>query len=618
MPDALIRQVQTDETIPYHGSPSPIPGLIYLSDYDLGKNNHAYYDTVVADYNLSTGNFTAWNSGWSYRNDGVDIERNSDEVNSNGHHIGFVNEGEWLKYTVNIDQTAVYKAKIRVATQETGGEFFLSINDQEVTTTQVVSSTGGWTQFTTFEIDDIILPQGEHSLKLHINNDTPANYSSIEFELTGNVEDLALNALNGKTCEDEASVEITISESVLASSLVGTEGDFSLNVNGENRNIISVNPHPTKDRTILLGVEGFLITGDEILASYSGNTIQSESNKTLDTFTDLVINNVSPNRFIIPTLIEVEDYDFMIGMNLEDSEDEGGGQNFGFTDPGDYADYSIFVPEGGLYGIKFRVAGFNEGQIGLYTVAENDVETELVVVNTVITGGWQTWTTVADNLSIEAGPHKLRMKVLAGGFNFNWFEFDVPDSDGDGVPDDLDNCPNTPANAIVDVNGCEVFNVSSDNYILSVSSVTCRSENNGSISLTATENFEYSVSLTGETISLTENFTSEINFENLSAGIYTLCITINGQPNYEQCFTVIVVEPDELSVSLNRTSNTSNLNITLAGGEVYYITLNDETLITDERQIELPLSNGVNELSIRTNKNCQGIYEKPYSLILNR
>ncbi len=615
VPDALIRQVQTDETIPYHGSPSPIPGLIYLSDYDLGKNNHAYYDTVVADYNLSTGNFTAWNSGWSYRNDGVDIERNSDEVNSNGHHIGFVNEGEWLKYTVNIDQTAVYKAKIRVATQETGGEFFLSINDQEVTTTQVVSSTGGWTQFTTFEIDDIILPQGEHSLKLHINNDTPANYSSIEFELTGNVEDLALNALNGKTCEDEASVEITISESVLASSLVGTEGDFSLNVNGENRNIISVNPHPTKDRTILLGVEGFLITGDEILASYSGNTIQSESNKTLDTFTDLVINNVSPNRFIIPTLIEVEDYDFMIGMNLEDSEDEGGGQNFGFTDPGDYADYSIFVPEGGLYGIKFRVAGFNEGQIGLYTVAENDVETELVVVNTVITGGWQTWTTVADNLSIEAGPHKLRMKVLAGGFNFNWFEFDVPDSDGDGVPDDLDNCPNTPANAIVDVNGCEVFNVSSDNYILSVSSVTCRSENNGSISLTATENFEYSVSLTGETISLTENFTSEINFENLSAGIYTLCITINGQPNYEQCFTVIVVEPDELSVSLNRTSNTSNLNITLAGGEVYYITLNDETLITDERQIELPLSNGVNELSIRTNKNCQGIYEK--TLLVN-
>ena len=69
VPDALIRQVQTDETIPYHGTPSAIPGVIHMSDFDLGKNNFAYYDTVVADYNLSTGDFTAWNSGWSYRND---------------------------------------------------------------------------------------------------------------------------------------------------------------------------------------------------------------------------------------------------------------------------------------------------------------------------------------------------------------------------------------------------------------------------------------------------------------------------------------------------------------------------------------------------------------------
>ena len=84
-------------------------------------------------------------------------------------------------------------------------------------------------------------------------------------------------------------------------------------------------------------------------------------------------------------LIQVEDYDVMEGMGLEDTTDEGGGQNLGYTDPGDYADYSIFVPETGLYGIKFRVAGFNQGQIGLYTVGENDVETELIVVNTVVT-----------------------------------------------------------------------------------------------------------------------------------------------------------------------------------------------------------------------------------------
>ena len=48
--------------------------------------------------------------------------------------------------------------------------------------------------------------------------------------------------------------------------------------------------------------------------------------------------------------------------------------------------------------------------------------------------------TIADNLTIEKGIHTLRMRILTGGFNFNWMEFDYPDSDGDGVLDDNDDC----------------------------------------------------------------------------------------------------------------------------------------------------------------------------------
>ena len=57
VPDALIRQVQTDETIPYNDTAAAIPGVIHLSDFDLGKNNFTYYDTVATDYNLSTSEF---------------------------------------------------------------------------------------------------------------------------------------------------------------------------------------------------------------------------------------------------------------------------------------------------------------------------------------------------------------------------------------------------------------------------------------------------------------------------------------------------------------------------------------------------------------------------------
>lgn len=610
IPDALIRQVQTDETIPYNGTASVIPGVVHMSDFDLGKNNFAYYDTVVGDYNLSTGDYTAWNSGWSYRNDGVDIEKNTDNINSNGFHVGFVEQGEWMKYTVDITETAAYKAKVRIATQETGGEFYLSIDDQEITATQVVSSTGGWTQFSMFEIEDIILPEGQHSLKLHINNSTPVNFSSIEFENTGTVESVALKALNGKTAANEKSFEVTISEPVLEASINATENQFTVLINGQEKTVTSVTADPLRDRIIVLNLEDFFLSGDVITVSYTGTTIESQSSKTLNTFTDLIINNVAPQRVVIPALIQVEDYDFMEGMGLEDTSDEGGGQNLGYTDPGDYADYSIFVPQTGLYGIKLRIAGFSQGQIGLYTVDENAVETELIVMNTVITNGWQTWETIADNLTIEKGIHTLRMRILTGGFNFNWMEFDYPDSDGDGVLDDNDACPNTPEGAIVDVTGCEIFSLPTENYVLSVYSETCRSQNNGSISVSAEANYNYTVSLSGENYATTETFSSDISFENLSAGTYVLCITIDGQPEYEQCFTIVVIEPDELIVNADRVANSSSLNITLDGGEVYYITLNDETLMTDESAIELSLSAGTNTLSIKTNKECQGVYEK--------
>jgi hypothetical protein len=614
VPDALIRQVQTDETIPYNGSPSAIPGVIHMSDFDLGKNNFAYYDTVVGDYNLSTGDFTAWNSGWSYRNDGVDIEKNTDNINSNGFHVGFVEQGEWMKYTVNISEAAVYKAKIRLATQQTGGEFFLTIDDQEVTATQVVSATGGWTQFSTFEISDIILPAGQHSLKLHINNSIPVNFSSIEFETTGTIDALALTALNGKTAADEKSLEVTISESILAASLNATADQFTVLINGEEKTVTSVSADPLRDRLFILNLEDFFLFGDVITVSYEGTTIQSQSNKTLNTFTDLTINNIAPYRVVIPAVIQVEDYDVMEGMGLEDTSDEGGGQNLGYTDPGDYADYSIYVPQTGLYGIKLRIAGFNQGQIGLYSVDENAVETELIVMNTVITNGWQTWETVAGNLTIEEGIHTLRMRILSGGFNFNWMEFDYPDSDGDGVLDDNDDCPNTPEGAIVDVTGCEIFSLPPNNYVLSVYSETCRSQNNGSISLSAVANYNYTVSVSGENFATTETFTSDINFENLSAGTYVLCITLEGQPDYEQCFTVVVIEPDELDVNADRVAYSSRVNVTINGGNMYYITFNEETFITSESEVELVLSKGVNKLSIRTDKECQGIYEKTFVL----
>ena len=38
--------------------------------------------------------------------------------------------------------------------------------------------------------------------------------------------------------------------------------------------------------------------------------------------------------------------------------------------------------------------------------------------------------------------------------------------------------------------------------------------------------------------------------------------------------------------------------------------LNNETIITNENEIELSLSNGLNDIEVKTNKDCQGIYKE--------
>ena len=559
---------------------------------------------------MSTGDYQPWNRGWSYRNDGVDIEKNTDAINSNGFHIGFVTKGEWTKYTVQVNENGVYKAKVRLATQENGGEFFFSIEDQEITKTQVVSSTGGWSNFDMHEISDIILSKGEQALKLHFSNDIPFNISSIEFEKIGEIDALELNALNGKTKSDEKSIGITISEAILSTSLDGSVDQFTVLVNGKEREIVSLGTDILEDRTIVLALKNFLIKSDVISVSYSGVSIQSQSSKTLNMFADLPIINESPDRVVIPDLIQMEDFDFMIGMALEDCTDEGEGKNLNYTDAGDYADYSIYVPKTGVYGIQFRIAGFSEGQIGLYSVDKNAIESELVLVSTTNTGGWQTWETVSGNLSIEEGTHKLRMRILAGGFNFNWMEFGQADSDKDGVLDNVDVCPNTPENSVVDVTGCALFSIPADNYSITASSETCRSQNNGSIVLSAAQNNNYTVALTGNSSTVTENFTSEVGFANLSAGSYNVCITIDGEVGYKQCFSVLVIEPDQLVVSTSRKDTSKKINISLGGGASYYITLNEETFITTDNEIELSLLGGMNKLSVKTSKECQGVFNE--------
>ncbi len=420
VPDALIRQVQTDDIIPY--SNHEIPGIVYLSDFDLGQNHFAYYDKVVADYNLSTGNFQAWNSGWSYRNDGVDIQTNEDTINSNGFHIGFTEKGEWINYTVNITESGVYRADVRLASDLSDAEFHLSIDDQSVSKVQLANRTGGWFDFETHSINDILLEEGEHHLKIHFDNSS-VNVSSIEFTKTGQQQLLDFEALTAKMAENEKSIELNVNLKTNESSVLNTKDMFSVLVNGETADINQVVRSIAGERTIILSLENSVLHTDQVSISYNGSQIKSLSDKTLNAFTNLeVINNLA-QRFLIPSRIQAEDFNLQSGLQTEDCEDTGGGLNIGYTDAGDYADYNVFVRDSGTYSIKLRVAAESRaGRVGFFLMDESGSEDELARITLPVTGGWQTWESVEDEIVVPSGVYTLRMRVLSPGFNMNWFE----------------------------------------------------------------------------------------------------------------------------------------------------------------------------------------------------
>ena len=47
-------------------------------------------------------------------------------------------------------------------------------------------------------------------------------------------------------------------------------------------------------------------------------------------------------------------------------------------------------------------------------------------------------------------------KTIPHNENIRTMQADIPDSDGDGVLDDIDECPETPPNVVVDIKGCPI------------------------------------------------------------------------------------------------------------------------------------------------------------------
>jgi hypothetical protein len=138
-----------------------------------------------------------------------------------------------------------------------------------------------------------------------------------------------------------------------------------------------------------------------------------------DAFNDSASSlKVEANTTTVSTVIQAESYTYMSGVQLETTTDAGGGQSVGYIDAGDWMSYDVTIPVAGTYRVIYRVASPNSNMT--LRLEKDAGATQLGSVTIPNTGGWQTFTNVAHNVTLPAGTYSIGIATATGGFNINY------------------------------------------------------------------------------------------------------------------------------------------------------------------------------------------------------
>lgn len=174
--DAMFRQPFSADAKPFkpHNVASTV--TIPAVDYDLGRNGVAYFDTDTADYHTS-GKPGAGNKGRVYRNDGVDIRKDSAAKDS--YYVTDMVQGEWLQYTVQVAKKGNYKLKLQSSSGQPGGKLSVRVNGKAVGQVIDVPQTNNNTKWQVQEIRQVPLEAGTQVIRIYAEAGV-LNLNSIE------------------------------------------------------------------------------------------------------------------------------------------------------------------------------------------------------------------------------------------------------------------------------------------------------------------------------------------------------------------------------------------------------------------------------------------------------
>lgn len=414
--DAMLRQPHTSDVKPFKAHSLTAP--IFCTEFDLGKNTFAYYDLNVENTSME---FTSWNNGWAFRNDGVDIETCFDGEPTNGYNVGWTEDGEWMQYTLPSDSAAVYKLNIRHASGGSGSSIHIEANGVNVSGSLHLPGTGGWGNWQTDTFENIILPQGNLKLKL-VFETGGSNLNYFEFSEPKSVNDVAFKMVSAETSEDGYLINLSLNKEITTSVEDLNMDDFTLWVNNIETQVDEVLLNASSNQSLVLKVNNGLYSDQNIQLSYAGNSVKAGEDD-LEHFTSETVLKKMATSERIPGKIQAEDFYINNGFELEDCTDTDNGKNTSYANTGDFLVYKVHVTRTGFYRVIYRVATERSNSIVKFQAGDLNAFENIDTIHFDLTGGWQTWDAQTSEVYLEEGYYFIRLYVLNSEHNLNWFQF---------------------------------------------------------------------------------------------------------------------------------------------------------------------------------------------------
>ena len=186
----------------YTGGAQIIPGKVFCAYYDLGGEGVAYHDADAVNHgsgvlNPVDGSYLhsfrideSVDTSYTKAHDAIDLHPYNDvQPEMDMLYVGWTEPGEWLKYTVSVEQAGRYAVSILYTSHE-GGKISLSSDaaglTAEIRATYKVGDPVDWRQWHHWniqELGEIQLEAGVQVLTLATEETGQMNYGYLTFTL---------------------------------------------------------------------------------------------------------------------------------------------------------------------------------------------------------------------------------------------------------------------------------------------------------------------------------------------------------------------------------------------------------------------------------------------------